>query len=313
MTDAASFALPENFVRTNRETFGEAGGRWLDELPVLLAEFAARWDLTVGPPFAPLSYNYVAPATCADGSPAVLKVGVPRYELLTEIEALRLYGGQGIVRLLDADPERGALLLERLEPGVMLTTVAERDDEEATRIAAGVMRRLWRPAPPAPHPFPSVADWAAGLGKLRARFAGASGPFPAALVDEAETLFDDLLGSMDAPVLLHGDLHHFNILAAERAPWLAIDPKGILGEPAYETSALLGNPDVPAILALPQPGRFLARRIDVLADELGLDRARIRGWGVAQAVLSAWWTIEDNGTGWEPTIALAEHLAAVKV
>ena len=106
-------------------------------------------------------------------------------------------------------------------------------------------------------------------------------------------------------------MHHENILSATRAPWLAIDPKGIVGEPDYEVGALLRNP-LPQLLNMPHPGRVTARRVDQLAEALGFDRARVRGWGLAQAVLSAWWCIEDSGYGWEPAIACAELLAAVK-
>ncbi|HMA33266.1 MAG TPA: aminoglycoside phosphotransferase family protein [Chloroflexia bacterium] len=299
--------LPEDFARRMVEVHGAAGGAWVAQLPALLAACAARWELAVGPPFPGLSYNYVAPATRADGTPVVLKVGVPGRELLTEIAALQLYEGQGMVQLLAADRAQGALLLERLQPGTPLVQLA--DDEAATIIAAGVMRQLWRPVPP-DHIFPTVAAWAAGLDKLRAHFGGTTGPFPAPLVAAAETLFAELLASQAAPVLLHGDLHHYNILTAARAPWLAIDPKGLVGEPAYEVGALLRNP-LPQFLAAPAPARRMARRIDLLAEALGLDRARIRGWAFAQAVLSAWWSYEDHGHGWEPAIACATLLADV--
>jgi streptomycin 6-kinase len=146
---------------------------------------------------------------------------------------------------------------------------------------------------------------------MRQHFGGTGGPFPARLVDEAESLFAELLGSQAPPVLLHGDLHHENILSAQRAPWLALDPKGILGEPAYEVGALLRNP-LPQLLQRPDPGRVMARRVDQLAEALEIERARIRGWGLAQAVLSAWWSVEDHGYGWEDTIACAELLAAIK-
>ena len=303
------FSVPDRFVRVMMELYQVEGAAWLSRLPAIVTECERRWSVTVGPPFAPLTYNYVAPAVRADGTPAVLKVGFPSRELMTEIEALRLFDGRGAVRLLAADRDQGALLLERLEPGTPLSTFT--DDEAATSIVAQVMRWLWRPVPPE-HPFPSVADWAAGLVRLRARFGGTSGPLPAALVAEAEALFAELIGSMAELVLLHGDLHHDNILAAQRRPWLAIDPKGLVGEPAYEVGALLRSP-MPQLLAMPRPGRVLARRVQQLADELGLDRARLRGWGLAQAVLSAWWSIEDHGHGWEPAIACAEILAALKV
>lgn len=283
--------IPEAFARTMIELHGDAGAAWVAVLPALLDRCAARWGLTILPPYA-LSYNYVAPAVRADGTPVVLKVGWPGQELLTELAALRFYDGHGIVRLLDADPAWGAFLLERLIPGTMLSEVP--DDAAATHIAAGVMQHLWRPLPP-DHGFRSVADWAAGLAKLRPLFDGGTGPLPAPLVERAEALFAELLPSQAAPVLLHGDLHHWNIMAAQRAPWLALDPKGIAGEPAYEVGALLRN-QVARLLASPDPGRAMARRVDILAETLGFDRARLVGWGVAQAVLSAWWSIEDHGS-----------------
>ncbi len=105
-------------------------------------------------------------------------------------------------------------------------------------------------------------------------------------------------------MLLHGDLHHDNILAAERAPWLALDPKGVAGEPAYEVGALMRNPR-------PQPAEVLARRASILAEVLDIDRQRILGWSFAQAVLSAWWNIEDQGHGWEGAIEVAERLSTL--
>src|SRR5207245_1532988 len=134
---------------------------------------------------------------------------------------------------------------------------------------------------------------------------------PADLVEEAERLFAELIPSMaEPPVLLHGDLHHENIVSAERQPWLALDPKGLVGEPAYEVGALLRN-QLPEPLDVPETSRILARRIDQLSEELGFERSRLRDWGLAQAVLSAWWSYEDHGYGWEPAITCAELLAAV--
>ena len=295
--------LPADFTTRIRGAF-PSGADWLTRLPALIAECERRWSLNLGRHFPELSYNFVAPAVRADGSPAVLKLGVPNRELTSEIEALRFYDGCGAVHLLDADPDLGALLLERLSPGTMLASWP--DDAGATAIAAQVMRELWRPAP-AEGEFLTVAGWAAGLTRLRTRFAGGSGPFPEKLVATAETLFAELLASSAPPVLLHGDLHHFNILTAQRAPWLAIDPKGVIGEPAYEIGALLRNP-WDDLLAWPNLRQIQARRIDQLADLLDLDRARITGWAVAQAVLSAWWDYEDAGDGWRYGLACAEVL-----
>lgn len=294
--------LPDNFVRTQQELYGDRGVAWLENLPTLISACEKRWALTVGTPVDGLSYNFVAPAVRSDGTPIMLKLGVPNKELDSEIEALRLYDGRGSCRLIDADAEQGILLLERLQPGLMLSTLA--DDEDATAIAAGVMRRLWRPAP-ADHPFPTTAKWAKGLDRLRAEFGGGTGPFPPKLVEQAEHLYSELLASQAQPMLLHGDLHHFNILTAERQPWLAIDPKGVVGEPAYEIGALLRNPTDDLVM----DRQVQARRVDLLTSELGLDRQRILGWGIAQAVLSGWWSYGDHGHGWEPMMALAELLA----
>lgn len=299
--------VPEEFARRMAATFGPDGSAWLEELPGLLAWAADRWGLRVGAPFA-LSYNYVAAATRADGAAVVLKLGVPREEIDTEIAALRLYDGAGAARLLEADAERGALLLERLEPGTMLSSLEATDDEAATAAAAAVMRQIWH-RPPEGHGFPLVEQWAGGLGELREQFGGTTGPFPRGLVERAEGLFAELLPSQGERVVLHGDLHHYNILAAERAPWLAIDPKGVLGERAYEVGALLRNP-TPQISRRPELRRVLGRRLDQLCEALELDRERTLGWALAQVVLAAWWSYDegDRGEGWRVWLPVAEAL-----
>jgi len=299
--------LPGSLTETIRSLHGERGEAWLAQFPALREQLARRWRLTIGPPLPGLSYNYVAPAIDEQGREVILKLGPPNKETITEIAALNHYGGRGCARLLDADPEAGALLLERLQPGTMLVAVG--DDEEATRIAATVMERLWRPAPRC-HAYPTVAGWSRGLQRLRAQFDGGSGPFPAWLVALAEALFADLLPSQAAPVVLHGDLHHYNILQAERAPWLAIDPKGVAGEPAYEAGALLRNP-VPQVATWANLAQIQARRVAVLSEMLGFDRERIAGWSVAQAVLSAWWSYEDHGEHDTAMITCAEALATL--
>lgn len=300
-------SLPPEFEQRIIGVHGEAGQQWLRSLAATMAAYARRWGLAVGPPFEPLSYNYVAPATRADGTAAVLKLGVPNPLLARETAALQLYDGRGAVRLLEADPGEGALLLERLQPGTSLSELA--DDDQGTIIAAATMRRLWRPLP-AEHPFVPVSRWAAGLKRLRARFDGGTGPLPAELVSQAEGLFAELLQSMDAPVLLHGDLHHYNVVAAEREPWLALDPQGAAGEPAYETGALLRN-RFEHLATAGERQHLQARRVAILVEQLGLDRERILAWGMAQAVLSAWWDLEDSTPGWRSAVVCAEDLAAL--
>jgi streptomycin 6-kinase len=297
--------LPKDFTRAIIDVFGEDGTEWLANLPALLDDCAQRWNLTFEPHFTPLNYNYVAPVILADGHHAVLKAGVPNEERQQEEDALRFFGGHRIVEILRADTDRGVMLIERLHPGRPLTDVA--DDDEATSIAAQVMSALWRPLL-ADHQFPTVGDWGKGFAQLRATFDGATGPFTARLVEQAERLFDDLLASSAPLVLLHGDLHHQNILSAERAPWLARDPKGVAGEPAYEVGSLMRNP-APEVFSRPRPEQLLLRRATLLAEALGFERQRILAWSMAQAVLSAWWSYKMHGSGWEPMMVWAEQMA----
>lgn len=218
--------IPEEFARTIVQLRGPGAAGWLRTLPRVLDEYARRWSLSLGEPFAALSFNYVTRALRADGTPVALKVGFPDdTEFRTEAEMLRHCDGRGMVRLLEADLDGSVMLLERIEPGVPLTAVE--DDEQAISAAIGVMRQFWRPAP-ALHTFPTVARWALGLERHQERYGG-SGPIPPWLFAREQALYRDLGATIAPPVLLHGDLPQDNILAAAREPWLAIDPKGLVG------------------------------------------------------------------------------------
>lgn len=286
----APMPIGETLRRKVIGVYGDAGIAWFERLPAVVRECAELWELKIGAPFADLSYNYVTEATTRDGTRAVLKIGVPEPQQRREAEALRLFDGEGAARLFAFDLERGALLLERLEPGTLLADLAN-DDEVAVPAAVGVMRRLWRPVPKE-HPFPTLADWSLGIQRYFDAFPR-GGPFPRPLIEEGAALFSDLLATSDEPVLLHGDLHHYNILAATRSPWLAIDPKGVIGEPAYEVSWSLLNPGW-QIAAAPDLRGLLRHRIALFARGLDMDPDRLRKWGLAQAVLSACWTGEDR-------------------
>jgi streptomycin 6-kinase len=232
-------------------------------------------------------------------------VGVPNREFSTEIDSLHHFGGHGAVRLIEADADAGLMLLERLVPGVPLQRT--QDDDLATSIFAQVMRRL-KKSSPGNHSFPSVADWAKGFERLRDQFDGRTGPFPEPAIDRAEGLVSEFLESMSDVVVLHGDLHHWNILSAEREPWLALDPKGVMGEHEYEVGAWLRNP-FPQILDMPKPKDVIARRVGQLAEELGFDRCRLLGWAYFQAVLAGVWSHEDGINDWTGWLACADHFA----
>lgn len=295
------YQIPQEFADRIAGAFGQEGVSWLASLPELLQDIAGLWSASLAEPFKEMAYNYVAPVTLGDGRRAVLKVGVPNPELRTEIEALRRFGGRGSVQLLDVDLARSALLLERLDPGKPILDLD--DDELATTIAGQLMGKL-HTAPGEDGPFPTVADWARGLDRLRAAFDGGTGPFPRPLVERVESDLRDLLASVNETALLHGDLHHWNILSAKRAPWLAIDPKGIIGEPAYETGAWLRNP-FPGLLKWSDGARIVRRRSEQFAMDLGFDRQRILAWGIYQAVLAGWWSYEEGSGQWREWLAIA--------
>lgn len=300
--------IPKEYHAFIHTVFGEEGDRWLQALPALIADYADRWSLVdLGKPFG-LSYNYVIPVTCGDGRQAVLKVNSPHGEHESEIDALLLYNGEGVSQLWEVDRERGVLLLERVLPGGMLSDLP--DDEECTAIAATLLQSLWRPAPEIHH-FPTVAGWFQGFAKHRIRFNG-TGPLDANLFATAESIVQELLAADHAPVLLHGDFHHYNILQAERAPWLVIDPKGVVGDPGYELGAFLYNPS-DRIDKETNAQSILQRRVDQLSEHLGFTRERVRNWGVAQAVLSAVWSCESEDSDGAYTMGIAKSLLTLAI
>jgi len=248
---------------------------WLASLPDLVAECAAEWKLRLETPFdTPISL--VVPA-----GDVVLKVNAPSHvEADTEADALEQWAGDGAVRLLARDDERRALLVERCIPGTRLWDAGV--DEIA--VVAELMPRL-QVEMGADHPFALLADeaerWAEEVPR---RYSQAGAPFERGLLDSALDVFRSV--DRTASFLVNQDLHGGNILRAQREPWLVIDPKPLVGERELEASALLRNTTE------------VSRWLDALRD-LGLDRERARGWGIAHNLAWAW----DEHDGW-----LEEHV-----
>jgi len=227
----------------------------------------------------------------------VLKLSLPGQAVQAEADALAGFAGEGAARLLAADPAEGALLLERLLPGTPLRTLAEQDDDAATLAAARVMQALRRPAPAG-----ALLAEASGWVRLLDRAIAEAWPLPRPMLDRAAGLFRELAADAPSPVLLHGDLHHDNILASGTG-WRAIDPRGLSGDPAFEAAAVLRNPPGSPLVAR------APRRIAILAEATGLDHRRIAGWGYAAAMLAAAWAVED-GEDTSPWLSAAEALLA---
>lgn len=250
-----------------------------------------RWVVTLGEPY-PDVYpgNLVYRCILRDGTPAVIKIEPKRDgedELLSGIDALVLYRGRGMVRVLEVAREERAVLMECVVPG---ETLWHAPIAVALEAAASVMVQL-RMAPPPGHAFPDVRAYQRAWPNHVRRHGGA-GPIDADLFEIGERLFLELCDTSAAHVVLHGDLHYGNVLRSDRERWLAIDPKGVTGEPCYDVGDLFRN-RIDELYESSDPVRAMRRRVEALADLTGFDRERVRLWSLAQAVLSAVWTADD--------------------
>ena len=244
-----------------------SGREWLEALPRVVDECAEHWGLQLGEPF-PYAYTSLAiPARQEDGSEVVLKVRFLDRETEHEALALRHWSGDGVIRLLDE--HRGAMLLERCIPG---TSLSDAGPEMALDVLAGLLPRLWKPA--ASPPFRTLTEEAA---HWKARLvAGPRDPVVDAVLDILQTL----PGTQGEQVLLHQDLHGWNVLAAQREPWLVIDPKPLIGEREFALAPIIRSEE------LGEGRRAMLYRLDRLTEQLDLDRERARLWCIAQTI--AW-------------------------
>lgn len=218
--------------------------------------------------------------------PVVLKIVKEPGDEWRGGEIAAKFGGRGVVHVYEY--AEGAALFERVDPGEPLAVLAKSGrDEEATDILAMLLGRM-SPLDP-PEWCPTVG----GLGEGFARYlASGDERVPRALVEPAQRIYSDLCRTERNPALLHGDLHHYNVLSDNARGWCAVDPKGVVGELEYEIGAALRNPiDRPDLFAKLD---VVERRLEQFGLGLGIDVSRARGWCFAQAVLSAIWSIEDG-------------------
>lgn len=263
---------------------GPDWARWVDRLPGLATDLMAEWGLR-GDGWAMHGYcSLVLPALTPEDERVVLKLTFDGDDE-SEHEALALqhWHGAGAVRLLRADPHRRALLLERLHA----TDLTEVGDLEACEVVAGLYPRLHRPSLPQLRPLTAyITRWLDHLQAVRREM-----PVPPRMVEQTLYLGRALVTDPDsARVMVHGDLHYTNVLAAEREPWLAIDPKPMNGDPHYEVPPLLWNRW--AEMAGDLRG-CIRRRFHTVVDAAGLDEDRARDWAIVRMVVDASWTVTD--------------------
>ena len=260
--------IPERIVTNCRQTIH--GAAWLDGLPKTIADLRQRWSLTLSPPFEEeASCSWVAPCVRQDGTPAVLKIGLPHMEAENEIDGLLFWEGDPTVFVLEADLDLNAMLLERCEPG---TTLRGQPEAEQDRVIAGLLKRLWRTLPDT-HPFRPLSEMIASWAEESMEYADL---WPdAGLAKEGLRTFEALLNDAPCDVLLATDLHAGNVLRAEREPWLVIDPKPFYGDPAYDATQHLLNCRE---RLHSKPNSTVSR----FADLLGVDPERVRLWMFAR-------------------------------
>ncbi|AVP87480.1 streptomycin-6-phosphotransferase [Candidatus Phycorickettsia trachydisci] len=225
-------------------------------------------------------------------SKVILKFGL-KSEIISEASALKFYNGLGCVRLLAVDEKRG-VLLRSYAYLPSLRSFFPNKDEDAVLCAVSVMKKLHSKKPPKDG-YPTIADW---INSLKTHSVILKNH-----IDRAKSITRDLLNSSEQNVLLHGDLHHDNLLQNEQGEWIAIDPKGVVGEVAYEVGAFIRNP-MPELLKY-NASDIINRRIKLFSEHLGIDEERIRKWSYVQSVLAACFAIEDNQS-WRPWIKCTE-------
>ncbi|MEU5402817.1 aminoglycoside phosphotransferase family protein [Streptomyces sp. NPDC005963] len=290
--------VPEALAESQHKHGGEAGRAFIAVLPQRVEEFLERWQLRVTGKAMHGMAALVLPVERPDGSPAAVKFQALDEESEGEPVALRLWDGDGAVRLLEHDADTNTLLLERLDSGRHLSSLT--DTREAVRILAELLARLT--AEPAPQGMRTLGDIAAHM--------LADVPDAVRLLhdeDERRVLLDcaaavrEVAGE-SGDRLLHWDLHYDNVLAADREPWLVIDPRPLAGDPGFDVMPALDNLFDPAETQW---------RFDLLTETLGLDRDRTRAWVLGRVLQNSLWTLEDGESRLEDEqVSIARTLLA---
>jgi streptomycin 6-kinase len=296
--------VPRSLAESYGRGFGEDGRAWIAGLPTLAAEFLNRWELRRDGAVGAGEASLVLPVLRRDGTRAVLKLQMPREETTAALIGLRTWNGDGMVRLLDHDPETGTMLLERLHATRTLTSVE--DDDVAMGILAELQARLVRV--PAPQGLRSLRDITAEMLEKVPRAVEA-------LADRADRQLLRGWASAVAELadepgdrMLHWDLHYGNVLAAQREPWLAIDPEPLAGDPGFDLWPALDS-RWDDVVAKDDALRVVRRRFDLLTEVLGLDRARATGWTLGRLLQNALWDIDDGETALAPSsVAITKSL-----
>ena len=291
-TDSDAPQFPERFLRYATREFGREGEAWLEELPSILVRCCDKWGLTLGRPTEEIKANYIAYVELGNGEEAVLKVGVPHGDFSAEMEALAIYEGRGINRLINCDKALNAMLLERLRPGKMLDSVG--NAREQSEIAARILQDLHATPPPSNHTLPHFMDW------MRGAFADARSckdPERARgyieQIPRVESMMGILMEADEPQILLHGDLHHSNILSDADRGWMAIDPKGVIGASCLDVGRFINNAMGFGETAA-EKREILLEAVTVFSDVLGENEERMFAGAFCDKIMGSSWGLQQE-------------------
>ncbi len=300
MRDQSGIQIPGELVKHVTSMCGERGERWLADLPATIAKLESEWSVTIGEPFEAGEFNFVASAL-RGADRTVIKICPPfeTVEIFGEADFLRSRDGVGAVRLLNEDRERQAIMIEYASPGKTLAEIFAGNESGAIDPAIGVLKKiLSHPGSATPHAI-KLDDWFDGLRRF------SSTKFPSRYAVRALSIYEKLSTQAELIFYLHGDFHPANVVSATREPYLAIDPKGMVGHLGYDIAVFLNNyhwwqetePDIRS---------RLAHAVNRFSVAFGIPEIELREWAFAQMVLGAWWTFDEMPELYNNEVAKAD-------
>lgn len=273
--------MDSNLKQNIISMYGDNGKQWLDSLPEITAKIAKEHNLSGLTPVNNMTFNYVA-SGYQNENPIILKIGMNSKALTKEASCLKAFAKHAVAEVIAHDDNM--IIMQRAVPGSTLKDHFPDNDIDATKILCESIKELHKASIPESHNFYHLSELFKTLDQKL--------DIPNEILSKAKHLRDKLLSTTTEEVLLHGDVHHDNILKNGDS-WLVIDPKGFIGDPAFEPAAYFCNP-IPELLQENQPREIITNRINICSAELGIDSQRIADWLYAKSVLCWAWSLEDN-------------------
>ena len=285
--ETKAIKIPEYYGASIHRFFGDEGDIWFSNLGDLLDQCIRKWNLRNCQVAENLSVNLICFAVSSEYGPVVLKIGFPHPEFYSELAALALYRGRNVCALYDADPELGAMLLARIVPGHNLKAL--KDEDERFHIALDVITKLPMPIDPQPA-IPAFSDWIERA-FTRARKEQNVNPKMLYYLDQTEKLFYEVTTQEPSNFLLHGDLHHENILYSTNGDWVVIDPKGVTGIRSLEAGRYILN--AMGFMDDVRRPQALTEMVVAFSEAFQQPQRTIAICALVDCVLSRTWTFEE--------------------